>query len=195
MQFTTFALAALSLGSAIAGPIASPLAGFAGFDDAVAAVTKVQSIVEEQANTINVLVKSAPSTETITKIQQSLVNVGTNINALHNVGINLGNFDAVKTPLSKEQKAAVPDFASNFQGIFVTVQSISKTVTAGGLPQGVVAQVQPQLQLVLSTAAPVTKPVILFVTNAVPGGSTLVAPLTGLVGNLSAVLGGLGLGL
>lgn len=49
MQFTTFVLAALSMGSAIAGPIA----GFKPFDDAVTAVAEARAVVQEQVATIS----------------------------------------------------------------------------------------------------------------------------------------------
>ena len=55
MQFTTFALAALSLGSAIAAPALPvdlpgtlPVAGLPGFEEAVEAVSHAKVIVEQQ---------------------------------------------------------------------------------------------------------------------------------------------------
>lgn len=192
MQFTTFALAALSLGSAIAGPIS----GFQGFDSAAAAVANARTIVEKQVTTITTLTKGPQDTETITKVQQSLLTVSHTVSGLSPFGLALGEIGS--TPLSQEQLAAFPEFTDNFHGLFIGIQTIGKSVTDGKLDQDSLAQIKPELQLVLATAGPVARPFISFVQVVVPGSAkafkqvtTILVSIQGLINLTVGPLSGL----
>ncbi|KAI1184932.1 hypothetical protein F5B17DRAFT_446516 [Nemania serpens] len=182
MQFTTFVLAALSMGSAIAGPIAS----FKPFDEAVTAVAQARAVVQEQVTTINVLVKDAPTAETITKIQTSLLTVSANVNGL--LGTALALVD-VQGTLNQVQLGAVPKFAEDFQGLLLSIEAIGKKITGSGLTQAAIAQIKPELQLVLSTASPVSRPIISFITVAAPGYVQQIEQATSILVNIQALTG------
>ncbi|KAI1165943.1 hypothetical protein F5B18DRAFT_609256 [Nemania serpens] len=183
MQFTTFVLAALSMGSAIAGPIA----GFKPFDDAVTAVSQARAVVQEQVATINILINGAPTAETVTKLQKSLVTVSANVNGLLGPALALVNIKS--TPLSQIQLSAIPKFAADFQGLLLSIEAIGKKVTGSGLTQTAIAQIKPELQLVLSTASPVTRPIISFVTVAAPGYVQEFQQVTSILVNIQALSG------
>ncbi|KAI0469532.1 hypothetical protein F4859DRAFT_134462 [Xylaria cf. heliscus] len=199
MQFTTVALAAFSLGSAIAAPVVD---GLPAFTDALSVVGDVKTAVEAQVSTINSLVQATPAGDAVTQIEASLLTVGQNVNTLLPSILALtGNTTA---SLSQGQLTSVPQLVTDIQSIFEGVQTVGKSVVSG-LGQDALNEVQPELQWVLSTAGPVVKPLVSFTTTAVPGTSAvysevntalaqvqslangLLAPLNGLLGG---VLGG-----
>ncbi|KAI1197086.1 hypothetical protein F5X97DRAFT_344031 [Nemania serpens] len=182
MQFTTFVLAALSMGSAIAGPIA----GFKPFDDAVTAVAEARAVVQEQVATINILINAAPTAETITKLQNSLVTVSANVNGLVGPALALVN---IKSTLGQVQLSTVPKFAADFQGLLISIEAIGKKVTGSGLSQNVIAQIKPELQLVLSTASPVARPIISFINVAAPSYVKEFQQVTSILVNIQALSG------
>ncbi|KAI1123483.1 hypothetical protein F5Y10DRAFT_51726 [Nemania abortiva] len=182
MQFTTFALAALSLGSAIA----TPIVGFKPFDQAVVAVANAKTVVQEQVASINVLLKGTPTDETVTKIQKSLVTVGAQVNGLHEIVLALGDFGS--TPLSDAQLAKIPEFAENYKGIFIGIEAIGKKVTSSGLNVDVIAQVKPELQWVLSTASPIARPILAFVQVAAAVDVKLFTPVTTVLVNIQSLI-------
>ncbi|KAI1749920.1 hypothetical protein F4782DRAFT_286393 [Xylaria castorea] len=199
MQFTKLALAAFSLGSAIAAPVVGDLPALT---DALSAVGNVKTIVQTQVATINTLTQGTPAGDAVTKIEASLLTVGQNVNGLLAPLLALANNPT--TTLSAAQLSAVPQLVSDCQAIFEGVQTVGKTVVSG-LGQDALNQVQPELQWVLATAGPVVKPLISF-TTLVPGTSAvyqqvntgvaqiqgvantlIIAPVNGVVGG---VLGG-----
>ncbi|KAI1110661.1 hypothetical protein F5Y14DRAFT_428331 [Nemania sp. NC0429] len=193
MQFTTFVVAALSMGSAIAGPIA----GFKHFDNAVTAVAQAKTVVQEQLATIEILVGGVHTAETVTKLQKSLVTVSANVNGLVGPALALVN---VKSTLSQVQLSAVPKFAEDFQGLLISIEAIGKKVTGSNLSQNVIAQIKPELQLVLSTASPVARPIISFINVAAPSYVPEFQKVTAILVNIQALstlvigpLSGLGL--
>ncbi|KAI8948210.1 hypothetical protein F4801DRAFT_557913 [Xylaria longipes] len=160
MQFSSFFLAALSMGSAIAGP----LAGVQVFNNAVSAFAKAQNVVQEQQAQISRLAKEAPNAENIVEIQKCLLTVGQSVNGLYDPALALGNVGS--TPLSKDQLSYVPKFSQSFLSIFVDIEAIGKIVTS--LNKDQLAKVQPELQLVLSPAVSLARPVLAFVNVAAP---------------------------
>ncbi|RWA08704.1 hypothetical protein EKO27_g6388 [Xylaria grammica] len=163
MQFSTFALAALSLGSAIA----SPVAGIASFDSARKAVSEAKVIVQQQLVQINILTNNAsPNADTVTKIQSSLLTIGASVNALVVPVVALGNVGSAT--LSKDQIAAVPQFQNDFLNILVNLEAIGKKTTGGNLQKDVIAHFKPQLQWALAPAAPVSQSIITFINVAAP---------------------------
>ncbi|KAI1146939.1 hypothetical protein F4825DRAFT_439124 [Nemania diffusa] len=182
MQFTTFVLAALSLGSAIA----SPVAGFKPFDNAASAVANVHTIVQEQVSVINVLVQGTPTDETVTKIHESLVTIGVNVNGLHAYVGDLAQFGS--TPLSDAQLAKVPEFGENFRGIFINIEAIGKKITGAGLSVDVFAQIKPELQWVLATSGPIARPIIVFAKVAAPLHIQLFTSVSAVLVNIQALV-------
>ncbi|KAI8953701.1 hypothetical protein F4801DRAFT_536309 [Xylaria longipes] len=192
MQFTTFALAAFSLGSAIAAPVVD---GLPAFTDALSAVGNVKTLVATQVTTINTLTQGTAAGDAVTKIEASLLTIGQNVNALLPSILGLANNAA--TPLSQGQLSSVPQLVSDCQAIFESVQTVGKTIVKG-LGQDALNQVQPELQWILSTAGPVVKPLVSFTTTAVPGTSavfeevnTTLAQIQGLANNLLIPVNGL----
>ncbi|KAI3323854.1 hypothetical protein HD806DRAFT_76274 [Xylariaceae sp. AK1471] len=184
MQFTTFALAALSLGSAIA----APAVGLPAFNDALSAVGNVKIIVSKQVATVTTLVQGTPGADAISKVQESLLTVGQNVNGILAPIQALGNTGA--TPLSPAQIASVPQLVKDCQAIFAGVQTLGKTVVSG-LGQNALNEVQPELQWAISTAAPITRPLISFVTTAVPGTSPVIAQVNPVLAQIQTIGNGL----
>ncbi|KAI0447611.1 hypothetical protein F4803DRAFT_270639 [Xylaria telfairii] len=185
MQFTTFALAALSMGSAIALPVVD---GLPAFGDALSVVGNVKAIVQTQVATITTLTKSTQAGETVTKIEASLLTVGQSVNSLLPGLLTLAN--SPTSALSQKQIAAVPQLVSDCQAIFASVQSVGKTVVSG-LPQTALNQVQPELQWVLSTAGPVVKPLLSFTTSAVPVTSSVYEQVATSIAEVQEIANGL----
>ncbi|KAI0534795.1 hypothetical protein GGR58DRAFT_43866 [Xylaria digitata] len=166
MQFSTFFLAALSLGSAIA----SPVAGFASFDDAHKAVSHAKTIVQQQLVQINIFTNGAPNIQTVANIQKSLLTIGQSVNGLVVPAVALSSFGS--TPLSKEQLAAVPQFQADFLDILVNLELIGKRVTGSNLNTDSISKVKPQLQWALAAVGPVSQPIITFISVAAPKYAT-----------------------
>ncbi|TGJ83887.1 hypothetical protein E0Z10_g4888 [Xylaria hypoxylon] len=167
MQFSTFVLAALSMGSAIA----SPVVGNFPFDNARKAVSEAKTNIQQQLVQINILSNNrSPNTETVTNIQNSLLAIGQSMNGLI-VPVTALN-QAGSAPLSKEQLAAVPQFQSDFQNILVNIDLIGKRVTSSNLNKASIAQVKPQLQWTLATVGPVSQPIISFINVYAPKYAT-----------------------
>lgn len=198
MQFSTLALAALSMGSAIAAPALSGLpvdlpvgdlpVGLPAFDDVLSSVGNVKTIVDEQVTTVTTLFKGTPAGDATEQVQTVLLTVGQNVNGLINPVLALGN--NVATPLSKGQLESLPQLVQDCQAIVAGLKTIGKTVV-GGLGQDGLNQVQPELQWVLSTAGPLVRPVVSFATTSVPGSGAVVEQVNSAVGELQGVANGL----
>ncbi|KAI0452940.1 hypothetical protein F5B21DRAFT_481625 [Xylaria acuta] len=160
MQFSTFFLTALSMGSAIAAPLASVQV----FNNAVSAFVKAEIVVQEQHAQISRLSREAPSAENTIEIQKCLLTVGQSVNGLFVPALDLGNGGS--TPLSKSQLSSVPEFSKHFLSVFVNIEAIGKIVT--GLNKDQLAKVQPELQLVLSPTVSLARPILAFVNVAAP---------------------------
>ncbi|KAI1275926.1 hypothetical protein F5Y07DRAFT_368388 [Xylaria sp. FL0933] len=193
MQFSTVILAALSMGSAIAGPVT----GYAAFNNAATAVANVNVVVQHEAANIKAATSGAHNADTVAKVHRSLLNIGQNMNgllapvlALNTVGPN---------SLSKEQIAAVPKFQKDFQAVLVNLELIGKTVTSSNLDKNALAQVKPELQWVLASPGPIARSIIVFVGAAAPKYATYYESWTPYLLNIQAlivvVLGPLALGL
>ncbi|KAI8634392.1 hypothetical protein F5Y19DRAFT_210109 [Xylariaceae sp. FL1651] len=200
MQFTTFAIAALSLGSAIAAPAANKVEarGLLALDDALSAVGNVKVIVSQQVTTVTTLVQGTPAGDAVTKIEASLLTVGQSVSGLLSPVLALTNNAA--TPLTQGQISSVPQLVADCQAVVASIQTLGKTVV-NGLGQDALDQIQPELQWVLSTAGPVVKPVVSFATTAVPGTSPVIGEVqtgvaslqklaNGLLAPVNAILGG-----
>ncbi|KAI0855625.1 hypothetical protein F4860DRAFT_495810, partial [Xylaria cubensis] len=155
MQFSTFFLAALSMGSAIA----SPLAGVQVFNNAVSAFSKAESVVQQQHDQISRLAKEPPSEAKTVEMQKCLLAVSQSLSGLVDPTLALGN--AGSTPLSKDQLSYVHPFSQSFLSLYLNIEAIAKIVT--GLNKDQLAQVQPELALILSPAVPLARLVLAFI--------------------------------
>ncbi|TRX96803.1 hypothetical protein FHL15_002109 [Xylaria flabelliformis] len=181
MQFTKLALAAFSLGSAVAAPVVGDLPALT---DALAAVGNVKTIVQAQVATVTTLTQATPAGDAVTKIEASLQTIGQNLNGL--VTPLLALAQGPTTGLSATQLASVSQLVSDCQTVVEGVQTVGKTVVSG-LGQDALNQVQPELQWVLSTAGPIVKPLISFTTTAVPGTSAVYQQVNSAVGQIQGV--------
>ncbi|KAI0503260.1 hypothetical protein F5B22DRAFT_559463 [Xylaria bambusicola] len=166
MQFSTFVLAALSVGSAIAGPVA----GFVPFNNAASKVAEVKVLVQQEAANINSATSGSPNAKTVADVQKSLLTIGRGMNGLIDPVNALASVGP--TSLTKEQIAAVPQFQKDFQTIFVNLEGIGKRISNSNLDKAAISQVKPELQWVLSSPATISRPVIAFVDAAAPKYAT-----------------------
>ncbi|KAI3340533.1 hypothetical protein F4824DRAFT_517896 [Ustulina deusta] len=167
MQFSTFVLTALSMGSAIASPVNT---GYAGFNTAAIAIANVNVIVQQEAININTITSGSAKADTVAKVQKSLLTVGQSINSLIGPVIALGN--ARSSSLNKEQIADLPKFQNDYQKILVSLEGIGKRVTGSNLDKAAIAQIKPELQWVLASPGPIARPIIAFVEVAAPKYAT-----------------------
>lgn len=153
---------------------------------------------------LDILINAAPTAETITKLQNSLVTVSANVNGLVGPALALVN---IKSTLGQVQLSTVPKFAADFQGLLISIEAIGKKVTGSGLSQSkyfsgivleadtaneevdVIAQIKPELQLVLSTASPVARPIISFINVAAPSYVKEFQQVTSILVNIQALSG------
>ncbi|KAI1813622.1 hypothetical protein GGS20DRAFT_552546 [Poronia punctata] len=188
MQFKTFALAALSLGSAIAAPalpVDLPVGGLAGFDQVFAAVAEVKTTVEKQVTSIEGVLSVTDGVPVVGEVKTSLLSIATNLGGLLGPVGGLAELD--QKSLSDEQVAKIPEFLTIFKGITVQIKTITKKISGGVSDEGLEI-IRPELQLVLSTVAPVTRPVLGFVTTAVPATSPIMKEVAPMVSELEGVV-------
>ncbi|KAI1420882.1 hypothetical protein F5Y12DRAFT_771052 [Xylaria sp. FL1777] len=163
MQFSTFILAAISMGSAIA----SPTTGFASFNNALAVAANVKVAVQQELAIIKTATSGArKEADAVVTLQKSLRTAGLSVNSLLGPVVALGNVQP--TSLSKEQLVAVSQFQKDILDAFVSLQLIGKTITGSHLSKDALAQVKPELQWVLASPAPIARLVIAFVKDAAP---------------------------
>ncbi|KAI0403436.1 hypothetical protein F4802DRAFT_289308 [Xylaria palmicola] len=190
MQLTTFLVAALSMGSAIAGP----LVGVRAFDDVAAVLATARSDIHSELLTINVLVQQPSNAVSVTKIQNCLVNVGQSLNTILTPAVALAA--SASTPLSKAQLSVLSRVARDFQGVFADVDVLGKKITGSALSRDQLIQVRPELQWVLSTVAPVSRPILAFVDVAAPGSAKDFRSVTPALVDIQALVNlGVGVGI
>ncbi|KAI0550361.1 hypothetical protein F4679DRAFT_543051 [Xylaria curta] len=180
MQFSTFFLAALSMGSAIAGP----LAGVQVFNNAVSAFSKAESVVQAQHAEISRLAKEEPSDAKTVEIQKCLLTISQSMNGLFDPALGLGNAGSV--PLSKDQLSYVPQFSQSFLSIFVNIEAIGKIIT--GLNKDQLAKVQPELELILSPAVPLARLVLAFINVSASAQAEAFLSISHPLRNIQALL-------
>ncbi|KAI0469208.1 hypothetical protein F4859DRAFT_516151 [Xylaria cf. heliscus] len=164
MQFSSFFLAALSMGSALA----SPIVGVDAFNAVTSAVINVKNTVHNELLQIQLLSAKTVTDESIYQIQEHLVTVGLSVNSLLVSAQALGAVGVAGSVLSEAQLSAVPAFATNFQGLIVDIQAIGKLLIGGALTNVQLAQLKPELQWALSPAATLSRPIFNFISVAAP---------------------------
>ncbi|KAJ2974202.1 hypothetical protein NUW58_g1536 [Xylaria curta] len=162
MQFSTYFLAALSMGSALA----APLVDIQIFNTAAAELTRARNTIHQQAAAIKLLVGGAPTVENVNKIRDCATIVGQNLNILITPSIALGSIGS--TSLTKAQLAAIPKFAEDFRAIILDVELIGKTISHSRLSRDQLTQVKPELEWALATTSPLARPILAFIKLAAP---------------------------
>ncbi|KAF2967393.1 hypothetical protein GQX73_g6182 [Xylaria multiplex] len=166
MQFSTFFLAALSLGSAIA----SPVVGFVPFTEAHKAVSQAKIVVEQQLIQIKLLTTGTPDIKTVAKVQSSLLIIGQSVNSLVLPAVALSSYGPI--PLSKDQYATLSVFQEDFLNIIVDLELIGKRITGSNLDKNAISKVKPQLQWALSPVGAISQSIVTFVDVAAPKYAT-----------------------
>ncbi|KAI0147066.1 hypothetical protein GGR57DRAFT_264893 [Xylariaceae sp. FL1272] len=192
MQFTKFALAALSFGSAIAAPAAkrevlgeSEVALLGG---ALSVVGNVQAVLAKETSTITGLISldTLPA-DAIGTVKVSLTTVGQTVNQLLS---EVSALSDVTDTLSETDITDLKKVLTETKTIVGDVKSLATSIVKD-VAQDVLSEVNPLLQFVLATTGAVTTPLISFVETAVPATSPVFNEVQALVGEVEGVANGL----
>ncbi|KAK7920596.1 hypothetical protein PG985_008618 [Apiospora marii] len=196
MQFFTTALAALSMSSVFAAPVAEPRA-----DNAVSTVfntvADVKLTVTDELSTVTKLVGDLKNTvvgdvvqkKTVATVQRTLSNVETELHGV--LGLVLGTVTNTVVPLVGEELDNVPVLLKDVKAI---VEKVKVTVTGvvGEVTDDVLVTLKPELKLVLSLVNTLVTPVVQLATGLVGEVTGGVVPeVTSLVGDVEGLAGGL----
>ncbi|XXG97294.1 hypothetical protein Hte_003590 [Hypoxylon texense] len=195
MRFTNFALAAFSMGSALAAPaVHQPHArALEVISTATSTVTTVKTTVQGELQSVSKLVVSigagANSTALVPQLEQSLLSIAGEVTKI--VGAVLPIVTEGVPALAEDELKGLPDLLNGVLAIATGLQSTAQQVV-NGVGADVLKAVKPELQLVLSTVEPIAKPIVSLALGAV-GDITgpVVSEVQGLVGDLEKVAGGI----
>ncbi|KAL7624146.1 hypothetical protein AAE478_005703 [Parahypoxylon ruwenzoriense] len=193
MRFTNFALAAFSMGSALAVPTTHQAHArqLQILGTATATVGSVKTTVEAELATIAKLVVNVNlnATTLVPQLEHALLNIASDITGI--VGSVLPLVTEGVPTLVEDELKAVPELLNNVLTIANDVEATAQQLV-NGLAGDVLKAVKPELQLVLATIQPIAKPIVTFALSAV---GTVAGPVAeevnGLVGDVEKVLGGL----
>ncbi|KAI0181589.1 hypothetical protein GGR52DRAFT_45119 [Hypoxylon sp. FL1284] len=193
MRFSSFVLAAFSMGSALAAPATHQQNARAleVLTTATSTLASVKTNVEGELQSISKLVLNvnANTTTLVPQLEQSLLGVVGEVTKV--VGTILPLVKDGVPALAEDQLSAVPTVLNGVLSLANGIKSTSQQVVDKAHPD-VVKAVQPELQLVLSTVQPIVKPIItlaLGVVGEVTG--PVVGEVQGLVGDIENVAGGI----
>ncbi|CAJ2511322.1 Uu.00g069470.m01.CDS01 [Anthostomella pinea] len=188
MQFTSFVVAALSVGSAFAAP-APATRDIQIVDTALSAVSSIKALVEAELSSIESVVQNAVGQDVVPILEKTLGNVGQEVSSLLTVVLPLVTKDVL--PLAENEIANVPALLNEVLSIVDGILGMAEDLVEKLVPD-VLAIVKPELSFVLNTVIPVVKPVLKFATSAVGDVVTPVAKeVTGLVGQVDSVASGI----
>ncbi|KAI1324104.1 hypothetical protein F5Y16DRAFT_315896 [Xylariaceae sp. FL0255] len=184
MQFTKFALAALSLGSAIAAPTkrasSNPLAVL---NLAIAEVSSAESTIESEVSSIT---SALTGTVDVLKVESSLLTIGQTATSVLTSVLSLSDLEG----LTSADLSGITGLVSDATSIVSKVKSTASSVTSG-LGSEAISEVNSALAFALSTTGTITKPLISFIESAVPESDPIFNEVTSAVGELSSVANGL----
>ncbi|KAI1765199.1 hypothetical protein GGR53DRAFT_279144 [Hypoxylon sp. FL1150] len=193
MRFTSFALAAFSMGSALAAPaVHQPHARAVEIlSTATTTVSTVKTTVEGELQSVSKLVVSiggaANSTALVPQLEQSLLSIAGEVTKI--VGSVLPIITEGVPTLAEDELNNLPDLLNNVLSIANGLQSTA-TQIVNGVGADVLKAIKPELQLALSTVEPIAKPIISLALGAVGDiTSPLVTEVNGLVGDIENVTG------
>ncbi|KAI0554529.1 hypothetical protein F4679DRAFT_299447 [Xylaria curta] len=186
MQFTTFALAALSIGSVFAVP-STVVRRDTILDTAISAVNTAETAV---ASEVAIIKNAVQGTVNTPAIQGSLTNIATTISGATSAVTSLVN---VALPLTQAELNSLSGLVTSVDNIASDVESAVNDVVNNvtGL-SGLL--VKAQALAVLSTINPFVQPVTQFANSAISGitdpvVSTIQSTLTSITSTVSALLG------
>ncbi|KAI1375965.1 hypothetical protein F4677DRAFT_459923 [Hypoxylon crocopeplum] len=193
MRFTNFALAAFSLGSALAAPAThqSHARALQILGTATSTISTVKTTVEGELQNISGLVVkvNVNTTTLVPQLEHSLLAIAGEVTKI--VGSVLPLVTDGVLPLAEDELKNLPGLLNDVLSIANGVESTAQKIV-NGVGNDVLKAVKPELQLVLSAVEPVAKPIVSFALGAVGHTVDPVAQeVNSLVGNLEHVLGGL----
>ncbi|KAI3324646.1 hypothetical protein HD806DRAFT_534112 [Xylariaceae sp. AK1471] len=168
MQFTTFALAALSIGSAFAAPTAVVRSDPKILTSAISAVSDAKSAVDSQVAIIDNLVQTTVNDATVPALKASLKNIAAEISSVTKLVVPL--VTGVVLPLAEEELANLPGFVGNVRDIELEIQ-VTVNLILARLPSATLSLVKTELVLVVATVNPFVTPVTTFANAAIAGTS------------------------
>ncbi|KAI0474443.1 hypothetical protein F4859DRAFT_522068 [Xylaria cf. heliscus] len=185
MQFTTFALAALSIGSVFAAP-PTKVRRDPVLDTAISAINSVETAVASQVAIINTALQGTINNQAITAIQGSLTNIGNVISSatsdvaplVTDVALPLAQDELDSLPgLLASANETVTDLKTSFSGIANTLTGLTGIL------------VKAQAAAVLSTVNPFVTPITQFADSAIDGITDPVVPIVeSTLGDISGIV-------
>ncbi|KAI1506342.1 hypothetical protein F5X99DRAFT_215 [Biscogniauxia marginata] len=166
MKFTSFALAALSLGTAFAAPAAPQVdsRGLLVVGQATQQVTTVETQVVQQITQITTVITS---TKDVSVLRVALKDLSVQINVLLN---DLQPVLSLQLPLITAELLNLPGLLEHVLTIVQKVVNVVGAIT-GQLTDDLVKTLQPELQLVLGAIKPVKTLVVPFGQNVAAKGT------------------------
>ncbi|KAK8134428.1 hypothetical protein PG984_006440 [Apiospora sp. TS-2023a] len=197
MQFFTTAIAALSMSSVFAAPVAEPRQATNAITTVFNTVADVKLTVTDELSTVTKLVGELKSTvvgdivqkKTVATVQRTLSNVETELHGV--LGLVLGTVTNTVVPLVGAELDNVPVLLKDVKAI---VEKVKVTVTGvvGNVSDDVLITLKPELKLVLSLVNTLVTPVVQLATGLVGEVTGGVVPeVTSLVGDVEGLAGGL----
>lgn len=197
MQFFTTAIAALSMSSVFAAPVAEPRQATNAITTVFNTVADVKLTVTDELSTVTKLVADLKSTvvgdvvqkQTVATVQRTLSNVETELHGV--LGLVLGTVTNTVVPLVGAELDNVPVLLKDVKAI---VEKVKVTVTGviGNVSDDVLITLKPELKLVLSLVNTLVTPVVQLATGLVGEVTGGVVPeVTSLVGDVEGLAGGL----
>ncbi|KAI0018221.1 hypothetical protein F4780DRAFT_781524 [Xylariomycetidae sp. FL0641] len=157
MQFKSFAIAALSLGSAIAAPATqqSSARDLQVLTTAVSSVSTVKTTVTHEVQQVTSLINVDASVDiNITLVENLLEGVGKEVASL--LDIVEGLVGGLVLPLAEDEITKVLGLVKDVHTIIGGVKDMSTGVVHSA-PQQIVTSVKPELQFVISSVQPLVK--------------------------------------
>ncbi|KAJ2999211.1 hypothetical protein NUW58_g66 [Xylaria curta] len=180
MQFTTLALAVLSIGSVFGAPTVVARSDPKILTSAISAASGSKTAVDTQVAIIKNLVQTTVNSAAIPAIRASLRNIAAEIASVTTFVVPL--VIDVALPLAQQELDNLPGFVGNAKGIAADVESTANLILAG-LSQQSLLLVKTEALLVLATVSPFVQPITVFANSAIVGTS---GPSTEIVGTTIA---------
>ncbi|GAP83913.1 hypothetical protein SAMD00023353_0503320 [Rosellinia necatrix] len=187
MQFSTLALAALSMGSAIAGAIS----GAPAYTTVYQSVADVNVVVQQQHDiivdlTAHIAANAVVAVDVVVQIEAALQIISASIGSLGYPVLELGN--AGSYPLNHDQLTTVPDLAHNYQSILVHVEAVANILTALNIKADVFVNIKAELQVILALSASITAHIFAYIQVAAPVYIKVFVQIKSIVVNIQALI-------
>ncbi|KAI1288703.1 hypothetical protein F5Y03DRAFT_404530 [Xylaria venustula] len=167
MQFSTLALAVLSIGSVLGAPATMTRSDPKVLANAIIAASDTKTAVGTQVVIIKNLVQSANSAA-VSGIRASLQNIAAEISSATKFAVPL--VTDVALPFAQQEFDNLPGFVGNVKDIAADVESAANLLL-GNLSQQSLLLVKTEALLALATVNPFVQPVTQFAASAITGTS------------------------